>query len=69
MGEKLGFGKNFIESAYHKAKKEEYKQNKIYYEGDKVNIGFKIYKCLSQINSGNYDINNLSQFELIYSGE
>lgn len=47
----------------------QYKQNKIYYKGDKVNIGFKIYKCLSQINSGNYDINNLSQFELIYSGE
>lgn len=31
MGESLGFGKNYVLSAYHNAKKEEYKNNKINY--------------------------------------
>ena len=44
-----------------------YEQNKIYYKDDKVYIGENIYKCLSQVNSKNYAINNLSQFELIYT--
>ncbi len=43
-----------------------YEQNKIYYKEDKVYIGNKIYKCLSTINTQNYSINSLSQFELIY---
>ena len=43
-----------------------YEQNKIYYKEDKVYVGNKIYKCLATINTKNYSINSLSQFELIY---
>ena len=43
-----------------------YEQNKIYYKEDKVYVGHKIYKCLATINTKNYSINSLSQFELIY---
>lgn len=43
-----------------------YEQNKFYYKDDKVYIGNKIYKCNSTINTKNYSINSLSQFELIY---
>lgn len=43
-----------------------YEQNKIYYKEDKVYVGNRIYKCLSTINTKNYSINSLSQFELIY---
>lgn len=48
---------------------EKYEKRHIYHKNDKVNIGFKVYKCLETINTKNYDINSLHQFSLIYSGE
>lgn len=46
-----------------------YEKNHIYYKDEKVNVGNKIYKCLENINTRNYSIENLHQFSLIYNGE
>lgn len=54
IGEKLGFGKNFIQSVYHIAKKEEYKQNKINYLIQKKKLERDKHKVL--IVSHNYNV-------------
>ena len=46
-----------------------YEQNKLYFKNEKVNIGNKVYRCIEDINTQNYDIENLHQFTLVYTNE